>query len=746
MSPHLPRRNVLRLLCIPVPVALAILALVPQAPAPAQQRAQQRTFTERTDVTVVEVPVQVMLGGEPVRGLTADDFVIVDGKERYRPIGFEAIDLALTSSGRYWTEEDQRQMPIAARRHFLLLFDLSFSRPDGILRAREGVQDLVRRGMHPADLAAVATYTESKGFQVVLNFTGDRPQILAAIETLGVMDPVDRFSRDPLGMVVADFRSDLLLSMIGERTSGEALTPGEERKELRQLVMLEALEDARISTIRTAREQQQQQIRAFASSLHDVARMLSEVDGRSHVVLLSEGFDSSAILGSSTEDRARIEEMRRAVEDGETWKVDNDERFGSSLALFGMTQMLDEFRHAGATIQAIDIGGLRAQGIDNEAARDSLVRQDGLFVLANDTGGQLYRNTNDLTDAMDEMLESTSVTYLLAYQPKNLAADGAFHPIEVRLDGGPKGARVLHRDGYYAPLPYSESSEGARRMQTAQLLLGGADGGALDLAALAAPFAGKDGRAGVSVLIEVDGPALLQGCTEDPLPAEVFAYALREDGSVADYFAHALRLHLDKVRATLSNSGFKFWGQLDLAPGEYRLRLLARNVETGAYGLATVPLTVRDTAARDAAASDTAATGAFLLTPLFPEPRGKWMLAREQGDSAPSGDPFVLRGESYLPAARPVLRRDVPSEMVLLGHGLDAASTRVEGQLYDAAGQLAGTPRVEVLAGSAGAEPGSVQLVASVRAGDVAPGRYTLRVAVGDGATDVSSTIEVEVE
>jgi hypothetical protein len=440
------------------------------------------------------------------------------------------------------------------------------------------------------------------------------------------------------------------------------------------------------------------------------------------------------MLGSSTEDRARIEEMRRAVEDGQTWKVDNDERFGSSMALFGMTQMIDEFRHAGASIQAIDIGGLRAQGVDNEAVRDSLVRQDGLFVLANDTGGQLFRNTNDLTEAMDELLESTSVTYLLAYQPVELVADGAFHPIEVRLAGGPKGARVLHRDGYYAPLPYTASSEGARRMQTAQLLLGGEDGGALDVATIATSFA-LGARASVHVLIEVDGPALLSGCTEDPLPAEVFAYALREDGSIADYFAHALRLHLDKVRTTLASGGFKFWDRLDLAPGEYRLRVLARNAETGAMGLATVPLTVNDSAAGEP----------YLQSPLFPEPAGRWLLAHAQ-DEAANGVPFVLRGEQYLPAARPVLRRGVASEMVWLGGGFDAATAQVEGQLYDVAGKLAGAARVEVLSRTAGAEPGSVQILASVRVDDARPGRYTLRVAATGVAADLASSIDVEVE
>src|SRR5262245_30347038 len=97
----------------------ALAAIAPSlccGPAAAQQ-----TFTGATEVVVVEVPVQVVKDGEPVRGLTANDFEVFDGRKKVPITGFEVLDLATTPSS-----AAAAQIPVSARRHFLMLFDLSF--------------------------------------------------------------------------------------------------------------------------------------------------------------------------------------------------------------------------------------------------------------------------------------------------------------------------------------------------------------------------------------------------------------------------------------------------------------------------------------------------------------------------------------------------------------------------------------------------------------------------------------------
>jgi len=131
---------------------------------------------------------------------------------------------------------------------------------------------------------------------------------------------------------------------------------------------------------------------------------------------------------------------------------------------------------------------------------------------------------------MEEVLERTSVTYLLSWQPRDPGEPGRFYPIRVKLKGGPKGARVVHRPGYYAPRPYAMLGPDERRFETLELLMQGREGGALEASVLTAPYPSASGSAGVMTLIEIEGYSLLRGHQGSVLPTEVFAYAIDSEG------------------------------------------------------------------------------------------------------------------------------------------------------------------------------------------------------------------------
>src|SRR5512146_1696407 len=93
----------------------------------------QTTVRESAEVSLVEVPVNVIRkDGRPVPGLSASDFEIHDDGARQTILSVDVIDLKRK-------EEVAAREPIlpAGRRHFLLLFDLTFSKQNQIVRARE---------------------------------------------------------------------------------------------------------------------------------------------------------------------------------------------------------------------------------------------------------------------------------------------------------------------------------------------------------------------------------------------------------------------------------------------------------------------------------------------------------------------------------------------------------------------------------------------------------------------------------
>jgi VWFA-related protein len=594
-------RKILAGLCLAAAIpTLAFAGAVPP---------REQGFSDVTEVTAVEIPVQVLLDGKPVRGLTADDFVVYQEKDRQAVTGFDVVDL-------YGTPEE-KAAPVtdvapAARRHFLFLFDLSFSEPKSILQARESAKGLLA-DLHPSDLVAVATYVASRGPELVLGFTPDRAQAAAAIDTLGLPELVDRTQTDPLKIVVDSLKDEL-----GSTASTDAEASSGGKRAGFNAILLDQLEDFLQDSERATRTVEKDKVTALTRSFTDLARLMRSVSGRKHVVYLSEGYDSSLVTG--TADAQEGAEMRVSGDKGELWKVDSEKRFGSAAVAGEVDAMLQELRRADCMIQAVDIGGLRAA--TGSAGSLSYERQGGresLFQMAHDTGGELYENFNDLGAAMGKMLERTGVTYVLTIEPPVLP-DGAYHDLRVELKRGPRGARVVHRPGYYAPRPFAQRTRYEKMLATAGEVLLGAEGGPVRLSVLAAPMPAPPGSAtaDVPVMIEVEGPSLLHLNQGEDLPTEIYIYAMDSQGRVRDFVAQTLSLDLFKVERRLLESGLRFYGHLELPPGTYKARVLVRNGRTGLHGLKIVPLEVPSL------------THVSTLPPaFFPDPNSPWLVTRE---------------------------------------------------------------------------------------------------------------------
>lgn len=699
-------------------VSVLLSAVLLGSPA-SRAASQAQGFAETTEVVAVEVPVQVFRDGEPVRGLTADDFELYEARKKMSITGFEVVDLEAPA-----TAARAEAVPAAARRHFLLLFDFSFSSPQSIARGREAARKLVL-GLHSADLVAVATYHASAGPKLVLGFSSDRRQVDSALDSLGTEgDP----GNDPLRLVLKRSAGKGGLKGAAQAASPDTAMASETPGFTPGSADTISAESDRLSEAmgKSDLEGQKRAVTALTRSFADLAKVLGSVHGRKHVVYLSEGYDSRLLQGTS--DESEQGDLAAAAAAGEFWNVSSEERYGSTKTMNDVERMLEEFRRADCVIQAVDVGGLRAGA---ELGNRRSGGKDSLLQMARGTGGELYENLNDISSAMDKMLKKTSVTYVLAFQPEKLKFDGAYHKLRVELKNA-KGLKVVHRPGYYAPRPYAERNPFERLLEASSRVVSGDEAGPLGVAVLAAPFrlSGSAGSLYVPVVIEVDGPSLLAGTPPGTLPAEIYVYAFDASGAIPDYLTQTLGLDLAKVEAVLKQSGLKFFGHLDLPPGSYSLRVLIRNGSSGAYGLRVAALEV----------PDLEQASPVLLPPFFPEAPGKWLMARE---AVAAGEkqvpyPFMQKDQPYIPASRPVLTGG-PAAVSLVGYNLGPGDLQVRSQVLSMDGKEIGPAEIQVLE----REPGIPdRLKGMFRPPKLQPGEYLLRVTLtGAGGRTGTSTM-----
>jgi VWFA-related protein len=700
------------------------------APRKAAPIAKQQ-FEDTTQVVSVEVPVNVTdREGHPVRGLTASDFEVYDEGSRQNLTHFEVVDLdslrpeqskEAQRPGAVATVDDIDAVDSSVRRHFLLLFDISFSSPSAILKARLAARDFVLHSLRPSDLAAVATYSLESGPRLIVTFTPDRAQVAHAIDTLG-MKKSDTGSNpnDPLRFIVA------APSSISVEPSSAQL--GNLKRQGGQESVHDLLED--LTAVRAVAEKDMRsyarsQINAYTRSLGAMAKALNGLKGRKTVVYFSEGFDSRLLLGRENlaDKDAQLESM--SVEYGVLQAVDNDNRYGNTGLQSAVNRMLEEFRRADCVIQAIDIGGLRAEGDASELNRSS--GQEGLFYLANETGGELFKDANNFREQLEKVLNRSTVTYLLAFQRGDLKADGAFHTLKVKSRVG--AVRLSYRTGYYAPRPYKELDPLEKSLLAADGIASATPHSDLDVDMLAAPFRSTPTQAYVPVVIEVGGPSLLAGGKGDKLSLELYAYVSDRQGKMTDFFTRRFGLDISKGREALAASGIKYYGHLDLTPGDYEVRVLVRDSDTGRTGVRSMALTVPTYKKEEA----------VLLPPMFMESGGRnWLMIRETAKEAKSDSvvyPFTLNGEPYVPAVRPALSAAEKAQLCLVAYNLGKGDLTLVGTVTASDGKPLPGGNLALVGRTTTGIAGLDKLLATFEPTGLGAGDYVLQVALTNRAT-----------
>lgn len=635
-------------------LVFGLLLLSAAGPAPLWAAGQPAdTYSDSTTTLLVEVPVEVTSDGKPVRGLSAENFELFDNGRAQQIVSIDVVDLAEigreTSAG--LNGGSGNELPVAARRHFLLLFDHGFSTPKSLQKARDSAFAFVEKDLHPTDLVAVGTFSVREGLRVPLGFTPDRTQVQLAIQQLGQEKSMG-LKPDPLRIYMGN-KSQL-------RDPGDDISAN--RNEAKEAASEQAQEVSGAEN-RGVQAQGRREVKILSDSLKGLAGLMRKVNGRKHVIYFSEGFDSSLLLGGQNEQE--VEQNFQASAVGQLWKVDSDTVFGNRSTLSALDQLTEALRKADCTLHSVDVAGIRAGGDQGVGAGKR--GKDGLFLMARDTGGELFENFNDLGTAMNRLLEKTSVTYLISYRPQDLDFDGKYRKLKVKLKNVPD-ARIVHRPGYFAPSDKVAEEDFGTLLASAEQLFDRRKG-EIEASVLALPLPQVLGeRRYVPTFVDVTGASFLGPShlgRERPknLRADVFLYAFDQKGGIVDFFSQAISLDLGKLGEDFEQNGFRLYAPLLLAPGDYTLRVLVRDPASGRSGIA-----------KGSASVAAGEVKAALLPPMLPEKAEQRVLVRGhrkdlEGQKEPDY-PFSFGSQVYAPAAGPRVAEKERLPLLVAGWGL----------------------------------------------------------------------------
>jgi VWFA-related protein len=674
-------------------------------------------------VHVVAVPVFVTdKSGQAVPGLVASDFEIEDQGKKVPLVAFQAVDAEAPTPA----AEAGPLVQAAARRQFLFLFDLTFSTPTGIMRAREAAGRFVASALAPSDLAAAATFGQT-GVQLLVGFTSDRAQLGRAIEELGLVETQPRV-RDPLRIAYD----------LGAPLEGPGL--GSQPPAGRQGEMIEHLKVQAQQMARGEQAYYRQRVDNFLGGFEELARALGSVQGRKQVVLLSGGFDSAVLGGAQGQEAA---EASRAVTEGRLWDVQSDRHFGDSEARDALDKLFRTLAGSDTVIHSVDVAGLAAGGAVDEAVPGRLGQgRDTLAQFAANTGGRFVKDANDLEAGLAEVLAASRHYYVVAFEPLDPGKKlDRLRKLKVRVRRD--GLSVSHRAGYVLPDPKRQAPLVAAQLQAAEAITKGVTGGPIPLRAVAVPYRDAKGRLALPVVLELDGAALLHGISGKQLQLEVYGYALDAGGRVQDVFALTPALDLDAVKPALQAKGLQVLSSFAVAQGTADLRFVVRDKASGRAGSLRLPLEVPAFGA-----------GQVVLSPplAMDDPRARLVVPAASRARPQLDIPFRLGDAPFTAEPLPVLRNGAPRELCVLAwsgarrYGTQAAFD-VEARLVDAAGSafplpLDSAPRVVEDA------DGLQRYVLTLTSRDVPRGVYSLDLGFRDrtsGATTHART-SVQVE
>jgi VWFA-related protein len=535
------------------PSAPAVVPMPASPPSGTQTSKPAQAPALRVSSDLVRIDVEVTdKSGKPIKGLRADQFTITDdGKPQaissFSYADIESIETAGTEDARpivVPVDNDGPNTPSSAaasdqlrdRRLLVLFFDLTSMQPDDLIRAHDAGEKFVKNQMTKADILAVVTF--STKLTVLANFTNDHAVLEKAIARLTETSSSDLAS--PLYAAAENGEYDV------QEYTGAAFTPDE----------------TEFNVFNTDQK---------LAAVEGLANVLGGIPGRKALVEFTGGITQTG-EENRTQLRAATDAANRA--DVSIYSID-------SRGLMAAPPGGDATINAATGTSMFTGASVFHQTDQREDSRDTLA------TLSTDTGGKAFFDLGDLSEALPKIQQDNGGYYLVGY---NLGAevkrDGRWRTIHVKVNV--PGARVRYRDGYYAPRDFQHLEKEDRAQQLADAV--NSDNPIVDLpvAVETGRFRLSDQQTYVPIAAKISASALDWAEKHGQRQAEFdFAVQVRAvpAGRTVAELHDTTQVRLDAGRfQEINKKNLLYQGGVVLAPGNYKLKFVARENESGKIG------------------------------------------------------------------------------------------------------------------------------------------------------------------
>jgi VWFA-related protein len=438
------------------------------SPSPAPASAAQQKITGDDDVVritanLVQIDAVVTdRKGRQITDLNDQDFEILEDGRAQKITNLSYVSVKSPDAGPPSPAVDAAKDKVATppvnlrpeqvHRTIALVVDdigLSF---ESMVYVRQALTKFVDGQMQPGDLVAIIRTGAGTG--ALQQFTGDKRLLYAAIERIrwnpsgvarvGAFAPID-----------LDTFTRLRGRAAGSITGGAASIGGVDRPQTGGADRLEQFRKDLFSV-------------GTLGALKFVVQGMRPMPGRKSVILMSDGIS-----------------IFRSVGSGETELESRDP--GATSVLEELRRLTDFAYRASVVIYTMDARGLQTLGLtaqeNTDDLRDDRVlaglanrrkeflnSQNGLDYLAQQTGGFLIHDTNDLAGGITKVLDDQMGYYLIGYRPDdstfNAGGQRSFHKLTVRVKRS--GLKVRARTGFYGIT--DEEIRGAPQTSEQQML------------------------------------------------------------------------------------------------------------------------------------------------------------------------------------------------------------------------------------------------------------------------------------